>query len=370
MPTKNRKVADIDTASITDFAVPTKDLDVNNHKIINITNPTSAQDAATKSYVDSQIASGGGSYQPLDSDLTAIASLSGSTGVLKKTAANTWILDTTAYLTGGSYQPADTNLTAIAALTGTSGLLRKTSATTWSLDTSNYLVKNVSSISDLAIPVTDVPWSSKKITGLADPVSAQDAATKSYVDTTASNISSNIPPGVVWIYGGSTAPSGWLLCDGSAVSRTTYAALFGVIGTTYGAGDGSTTFGVPGLRGKVIVGSGQGTVDSLQLTNRVLGTYGGEEVHSLTQSEMPAHGHTGGTLSADSAGTHTHIIGQPTGLTFGGGTATIVNSGGTVASSSSGAHTHTISGTTSITGSGNAFNIMQPFMVLNYIIKY
>jgi len=60
--------------------------------------------------------------------------------------------------------------------------------------------------------------------------------------------------GTVLPFAGSTAPAGWLLCDGSAASRATYANLFGVIGTTYGVGDGSTTFGLPDLRGRVIAG--------------------------------------------------------------------------------------------------------------------
>jgi hypothetical protein len=61
-------------------------------------------------------------------------------------------------------------------------------------------------------------------------------------------------PGMVAAYAGSSAPSGWLLCDGTAVSRTTYSALFAAIGTSYGAGDGSTTFNLPDLRGRVPVG--------------------------------------------------------------------------------------------------------------------
>lgn len=62
--------------------------------------------------------------------------------------------------------------------------------------------------------------------------------------------------GMVFAYAGSSAPTGFLLCDGSAVSRTTYADLFALIGTTYGAGDGSTTFNIPDLRGSVIIASG------------------------------------------------------------------------------------------------------------------
>src|SRR6185312_12120855 len=63
-------------------------------------------------------------------------------------------------------------------------------------------------------------------------------------------------PGMITMYGGSSAPTGWLLCDGSAVSRATYATLFGVLSTNYGAGDGSTTFNVPDLRSSFAMGSG------------------------------------------------------------------------------------------------------------------
>ena len=66
---------------------------------------------------------------------------------------------------------------------------------------------------------------------------------------------SNAPIGAIYPYGGSSAPSGYLMCDGSAVSRSDYSALFNVIGTSFGAGDGSTTFNVPDLRGKFLEGT-------------------------------------------------------------------------------------------------------------------
>lgn len=69
-----------------------------------------------------------------------------------------------------------------------------------------------------------------------------------------------IPPGVPAMYGGASAPSGWLFCDGAAVSRTTYAALFAAIGTTFGAGDGLTTFNLPDFRGRSPLGVGQGNI--------------------------------------------------------------------------------------------------------------
>lgn len=81
-----------------------------------------------------------------------------------------------------------------------------------------------------------------------------------------------VPTGGMLPYGGSAAPSGYLLCDGSAVSRSTYSALFTVLGTAYGAGDGSTTFNVPDMRGRSPLGSGTGS----GLTSRSIGQNGGE----------------------------------------------------------------------------------------------
>jgi microcystin-dependent protein len=75
---------------------------------------------------------------------------------------------------------------------------------------------------------------------------------------TASGATTAVPTGTIQSYGGTAAPSGWLICDGSAIARTTYSVLFAVIGTTYGAGDGSTTFNLPDLRGRVVVGYAPG----------------------------------------------------------------------------------------------------------------
>jgi microcystin-dependent protein len=74
----------------------------------------------------------------------------------------------------------------------------------------------------------------------------------------ASGAEAAIPTGTVSQFAGSTAPTGWLICDGSAISRSVYSDLFGVVGTTYGAGDGSTTFNIPDLRGRVPVGHSSG----------------------------------------------------------------------------------------------------------------
>src|SRR5438105_3545394 len=90
---------------------------------------------------------------------------------------------------------------------------------------------------------------------------------------------------------------GWLLADGSAVSRTVFATLFAGIGTLYGVGDGVNTFNLPDCRGRTLVGAGQGS----GLTNRVLGTSFGEENHVLLTNELPKHTHALSTLGKASA---------------------------------------------------------------------
>jgi len=98
------------------------------------------------------------------------------------------------------------------------------------------------------------------------------------------------PVGSVTMYAGTSAPTSWLFCDGSAVSRTTYSALFATLGTTFGVGDGSTTFNVPDMRGRAPIGVGTGT----GLTARALAATVGTETHLLTgaQSGTSVHNHT------------------------------------------------------------------------------
>ncbi|MCK9250023.1 MAG: tail fiber protein [Solirubrobacteraceae bacterium] len=114
-----------------------------------------------------------------------------------------------------------------------------------------------------------------------------------------------VPVGTVNDFAGTSVPAGWLLCNGQAVARATYSALFTLIGTTYGPGDGSTTFNVPDLRGRATVGAGQGP----GLTNRPLGTQFGAEAHQLQTGELPPHNHSG-TTAGD--GAHGHSASQAT----------------------------------------------------------
>ena len=113
-------------------------------QVTNLSSELSAKlDSTTAASTYLTIATASTTYQPLDGDLTAIAGLSGTAGILTKTAANTWTLDTSTYLTtsvaASTYQPLDADLTAISGLTGNTGILTKTEANTWSLDTNTYL---------------------------------------------------------------------------------------------------------------------------------------------------------------------------------------------------------------------------------------
>ncbi len=168
-----------------------------------------------------------------------------------------------------------------------------------------------------------------------------------------------VPPGSVVAYIASSAPGGWLLCDGSAISRTTYSILFGIIGTTYGSGDGSTTFTLPDMRGRVPVGYGSGA----GLSARTMAATGGEETHTLTSDEMPSHNHN----ITDPGHAHSYVNNtnnQSTDNAF--HTETVADDsdiGATTGTSTTGI-------TINNTGGGQAHNNMQPFIVLNYIIKY
>lgn len=198
------------------------------------------------------------------------------------------------------------------------------------------------------------------------------------------------PPGVIMEYGGASAPSGWLICDGSQVSRSVYAALFAVIGTAYGAGDGSTTFNLPnrvnrfgvGAGGSYALGSTGGatsaTTSSAGAHNHT-GLTGGT---AITTAQMPSHTHTGttstnGNHSHDFNGLTAPVQGSGFGYNIGTGTTT----GSITGTNTTGAHNHTF--TTDATGGGAAHDhsistdgththtvaTVPPYVASNYIIK-
>lgn len=177
--------------------------------------------------------------------------------------------------------------------------------------------------------------------------------------------------GVVKAYAGSAAPTGYLLCNGQAVSRTTFSGLFVVISTTYGIGDGSTTFNVPNLAGSVPVGVGTAPGGS---TARVLAVAGGEENHALITTELAIHNHTQNAHAhaiTDPGHTHSYSGSQanPSGVTVGGATF-YINAVATTGLSPTGISINPSTGTNNSAGNGTGHNNMQPFLVFQYIIKF
>lgn len=155
------------------------------------------------------------------------------------------------------------------------------------------------------------------------------------------------PPGMYGHFGGAAAPAGWLVRDGAAYSRTTYAALFAAIGTVHGAGDGSTTFNVPNALGRVDLGTGTAT-GAPGATAHTLGQTGGEETHALTSAEN---------------GPHTHA--PLTGVNFWG-----YKAGGTSIAGTAATYTIATDATTGSSGSGTGHNTLPPYTAGLPCIKF
>lgn len=189
-----------------------------------------------------------------------------------------------------------------------------------------------------------------------------------------------VPTGVVVPFVGSGAPTGWLLAQGQNVSRTTYATLFGVIGTTYGAGDGSTTFGLPDLRSRLPLGEGPGG-GGLRARARGAASGGEDSVAShshYTGGADTDHGHSGSTGGMSAQHVHSYDIGDRSVGALGTGSNVIqqFQSGARTTGGATSDHSHAFSTGGASAGHGHGVNAsgsadgnMPPFLVLSYIIK-
>ena len=163
--------------------------------------------------------------------------------------------------------------------------------------------------------------------------------------------------GEIRIFGGNFAPKGWALCDGSLLSISQNAALFSLLGTTYG-GNGVNTFGLPDLRGRVPLGMGTGT----GLPAYVEGQTGGANTVTLTQANLPAHNH----LIACSANTadQTSPVGSIPAVANTAGRTPVTTPSYTQTASTG----NMASNAVSTTGGNQPVNVQPPFIAMNYII--
>jgi microcystin-dependent protein len=196
------------------------------------------------------------------------------------------------------------------------------------------------------------------------------------------------PCGMIVNFSGDNAPNGWLICDGSEISKTTYSHLFAVIGTKYGSASNSNNFKLPDLGERIPSGYKSGT--------NSLGNTGGNSSITLTTGQMPSHTHSGTTNSeglhnhtaSDSGHNHTYNDayfaenqGGGANNVYGTGastdgdnsyiyrpTPTTSNGFSNITVANNGSHTHTF--TSGSSGNGESIDIRNKFIVLNYIIKY
>jgi microcystin-dependent protein len=233
-----------------------------------------------------------------------------------------------------------------------------------------------------------------------------DGSSSQWVEVLSSavpNSNESMPIGTIVQTARINAPTGWLLCEGQAVSRTEYVRLFNAIGTLYGSGDGTTTFNLPNLANRVPVGKGSGTFATL-------GSTGGSETHELTQSEMPRHTHVQDSHNHTqnshnhtqnshnhSQNAHSHLsvinlglvnVRSPGSNTYnsdggadksGGIASTTATNNATTATNNATTATNNAttavnqftggSGTAQSASNGVAHNNLQPYIVMNYMIK-
>jgi microcystin-dependent protein len=223
---------------------------------------------------------------------------------------------------------------------------------------------------------------SPTMTGTPVAPTATAGTNTTQVATTAFVQTNGTPAGSILMWGSATPPTNWLLCNTStAISRTTYATLFAVIGTTYGVGDGSTTFNIPNFTNNMPIGAG-GTY--------VAGSAGGSATTTIATANLPSHSHTqsgtftSGGMSGSSSHTHNYYNSGGNGpdgyitRSYGNINSPSLATSNPLGSPASGidyadiSHTHTVtlSGSTGTAGSGTAVTTISPYLPVYFIIKY
>ena len=237
----------------------------------------------------------------------------------------------------------------------------------------------------IATAVSNLVDSSPSVLDTLNELSAALNDDPNFSTTVATALAALVPSGTVSQTARATAPTGYLLCDGSAISRTTYSSLFDAIGTAYGVGDNSTTFNIPNLKGRVPVG-----FDSSQTEFDTLGEVGGAKTHTLTEAQMPSHTHIQNSHNhtqdahnhTQNPHNHSQTIGNIDDLNFTGGggqnppadgpnafTNGSVTQNTTATNNATTATNQATTATNQNTGGGQAHNNLQPYVVLNYMIK-
>jgi microcystin-dependent protein len=318
----------------------------------------------------------------------AVAGPAGASGgtVVGTTASQTLTNKT---ITGGTVNPTTLQQAGVPAVTttGTQTLTNKT-ITSPAISDATITGTTTATSGTIALGTNASAITANSTTISATEVGYLDGVTsaiQTQINTANTTITNNTPVGAVTMWVAADAPTGWTLCQGQAISRTTFGSLFTVIGTTYGAGDGSTTFNLPDLRGRVPMGAGLGrnVAGNADLaTSRTLGTKVSDaQTHTLTTGEIPNvasanHAHYHMSAVSLNSGTIMNIAPNDSLLDSYGsydaiGTST-AQANYVVSQTTVGVESIrvTSSGPNDTVGGGGAHNNTQPSTVINFIIKH
>ena len=186
-----------------------------------------------------------------------------------------------------------------------------------------------------------------------------------------------MPIGMLADFAGTTPPKGWLICDGRLVSRVTYAALFAIIGTLFGTGDGSTTFALPSLNGRSTIGPGSVTDAANITTAFTFAQIAGYVSNVITQANIPAYTLTSNTIAAHNHGgatapgaNHTHATDAQGAHAHGGGTSAPGDHSHTGYTDAQGNHSHNVAGWNFASGAAGSFQVPYPPSGVGYNGQY